>query len=351
MPWNRPTLPTIITRVATDMQSAMAGVNALLRRALLTIVGRTVSGATHGLYGHQVYLSKQMMLDQCDPDWLARWAAILGKPQNPATAASGPVTFTGNNTYTVDADTVIVRSDGWEYTLVADATISNGTVTGTIVATTPGAAGDCTAGMTLAFASPVAGINGTITVGAAGIGGGADVEAIDDWRARVIQRLANPPKAGTSSDYIEWALSVSGITRAWCYPMELGPGTVTVRFMTDDAPDGPFPDAAAVAAVQSYLNSVCPVDATIYAFAPIAQPLNPIIHLTPDSAAKRTAVTASLNDLLARESTPGATIPLSHFEDAIGNTVGITDYVLTNPNGPVVAPTGYMTTLGTITWQ
>lgn len=351
MPWSRPTLATLITRVATDIQSAISGVNALLRRALLTVVGRAVAGATHGLYGHQVWLSKQMMLDQCDPDWLARWAAILGRPQNPAVASTGPVIFAGTDTYTVSAGAVITRSDGWEYTLDADATISNGTSSGTITSTTVGADGDCTAGMTLTLASPVAGVNSSLTVDTAGIGGGADIEDIDDWRARVINRLSDPPKAGTSNDYVEWAESVSGITRAWCYPMELGPGTVTIRFMTDDAPDGPFPDAAAVAAVQAYIESVCPVDATIYAEAPIALPLNPGIHLIPDSTANRAAVTDSLNDLLMRESIPGATIPLSHFEDAIGDTVGVNDYVLSSPVGAVVAPTGYMTTLGTITWQ
>jgi uncharacterized phage protein gp47/JayE len=351
MPWSRPALATLITRVATDMQSAMSGVNAFLRRAMLTITGRAVAGAAHGLYGHQVYMANQLMLDKCDADFLARWAAILGKPRNAAKASTGPVIITGNNAMTVDAGTILIRSDGWEYTFNADATIANGTVSGTITATTAGASGDCTAGMTLTFASPVAGVNASVTVGTAGIGGGADVEDIEDWRARVIQRLSDPPKAGTSSDYIEWAESVSGVTRAWCYPKELGPGTVTVRFMTDDAPDGPFPDTAAVAAVQAYINSVCPVDATVTVVAPIALPLNPSIHLIPDTAANRTAVTTSLSDLLARESTPGATIPLSHFEDAIGNTVGVTDYVLSNPVGAVVAPTGYMTTLGAITWQ
>ena len=351
MPWARPTLATLITRVASDMQSAMSGVNALLRRALLTILGKAIAGATHALYGHQVYLSKQMMLDQCDVDWLARWAAILGKPRNPAVSANGSVILVGNNGMIVPAATVLTRSDGWEYTLNADAVIANGTASVNVTATTAGAGGDCTAGMTLSFASPVVGVNASATVDVNGIGGGADVEDVEFWRARVIQRLSDPPKAGTSSDYVEWAESVSGVTRAWCYPKELGAGTVTIRFMTDDAPDGPFPDAAAVAAVLAYIQSVCPVDATPYVFAPVPLPLNPGIHLVPDSAANRLAVTNSLNDLLARESIPGATIPLHHFEGAIENTVGVADFTLVSPIGPIVAPTGQMTTLGVISWQ
>lgn len=351
MPFARPTLATLIQRIAADLQSYLAGTNPFLRRMLLTVMGRVQGGAVHGLYGHQQWIADQVMVDKCDADTLARWANILGKPQEPAVAASGPVTCIGTETTVIPAGTVLVRSDNTQYITSADATITGGTASPTVVASMAAAAGDCAAGMSLTFASPVAGINATATVGAAGIGGGADLENIDAWRARVIARLQTPPRAGTSSDYVDWAMDVPGITRAWCFPMELGPGTVTVRVMTDKAPDGPFADAAAVAAVLAYLQSVCPVDATPYVFTPTADPLNPTIHLVPDSAANRAAVTASLNELLTREAVPGGTIPLTHFEDAIGNSVGITDFVLTSPSAAVVEPIGSMTTLGAIAWD
>lgn len=248
------------------------------------------------------------------------------------------------------AGTVLTRSDGWEFASTADGTVTNGAVSVPVTATTAGADGDCAAGMTLAFVAPVAGVNANATVDANGIGGGADMEAVDDWRVRVLARLQTPPKAGTSEDYVEWALDVSGVTRAWAYPQELGPGTVTVRFMTDDAADGPFPDAASVAAVQAYLDSVAPVGCTPYAYAPVAAPLNPEIHIVPNTAALQSAVTASLSDLLLREAVPGGTIPLSHFNDVIGDTDGITDYTITSPGAAVVEPAGSMTTLGNITW-
>lgn len=350
MPASLPTLQTLIQRIATDLQSYLAGTNPFLRRMFLTVIGRVQAGAVHGLYGHQGWIAKQIMVDQCEADTLARWANILGKPQDQAVASSGQVVCAGSETTVIPAGTVLVRSDTTQYVTSADATITNGSATPMVVASVPAAAGDCPAGMTLTFASPIAGINATATVGAGGIGGGADVEGIDAWRARVLARLQMPPRAGTKSDYEEWALEVPGITRAWCSPMELGPGTVTVRVMTDNAPDGPFADATAVAAVLAYLQSVCPVDATPYVFTPTPDPLNPTIHLIPDSVANRAAVTASLNELLTLEAVPGGTIPLSHFEEAIGNTVGITDFVLTSPNAAVVAPTGSMTTLGAIAW-
>jgi len=350
MAFARPPLATLIARIRADLQAALQGTNAFLRRALISIVGVVQAGAVHGLYGFQQWIARQVMMDTCDADTLARWARILGKPQKAATAASGNLLCMGTNGTLIPADTTLTRSDGWTYTTTADSTIAGGTASVPLVAVTAGAAGDCDGGMTLNFASPIAGVNAVATVDASGLGGGADVEDVELWRGRVISRVQDPPKAGTSDDYVEWALEVAGITRAWPYPKELGPGTMTVRVMTDYAPDGPFPDAAAVAAVQAYLDSVAPVGCTPYAYAPMAHALNPEIHIVPDTAANRTAVTNALSDLLLREAQPGGTIPRTHFADAIGDTIGITDYAITTPADDVVEATGYMTTLGAITW-
>lgn len=350
MPFQRPSLATLIGRIAADLQSALPGTNPFLRRALIAVLGRTNAGAVHGLYGYQQWIADQILMDTCDADVLTRWGYILGVPRKAAAAASGNVVFTGTTGVVVPTATVVARSDGWEFATTADGTLVNGMVSIPVAASTAGANGDCAAGMTLVCVSPVAGVNANVTVDVAGIGAGADTEAVDDWRLRVLARVQQPPKAGTSDDYIEWALEVAGVTRAWAFAQELGAGTMTVRFMTDDAIDGPFPDAAAVTAVQAHLDDVAPVGCTPYVYAPIAAPLNPEIHIVPDTAALRTSVTTALADLLLREAVPGGTIPLTHFTDAIGDTDGIADYVLTTPNAAVVEPTGSMTTLGAITW-
>ena len=350
MPFNRPTLGTLIGRIAADLQSALPGTNPFLRRALITILGSTEAGAVHGLYGYQQWIANQIMMDTCDADVLARWGGILGVPQKAASRASGNVVFTGTSGTVVPTGTALTRTDGWTFTTTADGTLLNSSVSIPVVAATAGADGDCAAGMALACVSPVAGVNANATVDTAGIGDGADTELVDAWRLRVLARVQTPPKAGTSEDYVAWALEVPGVTRAWAYPQELGAGTVTVRVMTDAAADGPFPDAATVAAVQAQLNNVAPVGCTPYAYAPIAAPLNPIIHIAPDTTVLRASVTVSLADLLLREATPGGTIPLSHFADAVGEVDGITDYDLTTPSAAVVEPSGSMTTLGAITW-
>ncbi|MCP1375400.1 baseplate J/gp47 family protein [Dyella lutea] len=350
MSFNRPSLATLIDRIATDIASRLPGTGARLRRAMTTILGRAQAGAVHGLYGHQEWIAKQILVDTCDEDVLARHAAIWKVPRKAPVAANGPIQVAGDEGDVVPAGTSLTRGDGTEYTTDADATIVGGVATANVTATVAGVAGDAVANTALSFVAPIAGINANATVAAAGIGGGADVEDLEAWRARLLTRIQQPPKGGTSSDYLEWALSVSGVTRAWVYPQELGIGTITVRFVTDNAPGGLIPDVPTVTAVQDYIDSVRPVTADVTVVAPTASPLDLTIQLTPDTVAVRDAVTAELADLINREASPGGTILLSHINEAISIAAGETDHVLTVPAANVVEATGAMTTLGVITW-
>jgi len=350
MAFARPTLATLISRIASDIGSRLPGAMAMLRRAMTTIIGRALAGAVHGLYGHQEWIARQILVDTCDEDTLARHAAIWGVPQKAASQANGPVAIVGIDGSTLPAGNAFMRGDGTEYVTQADATIVAGIASVNVTAVVAGAAGDAVSGTALTLAAPVAGINSVASVDIAGIGGGADVEDVEAWRARVIARIQQKAKGGTSEDYIEWAESVAGVTRAWCYAKELGLGTITVRFVTDNAPGGLIPDGATVTAVQNYIDSVCPVDADVTVLAPVADPLAFTLHLVTDSADIRAAVQAELQDLIARAAVPGGTLLITDIEEAIKTAEGVTDYVLTTPAANVVEPTGSITTLGVITW-
>lgn len=350
MPFNRPSLATLIDRIASDIASRLPGTVARLRRAMTTILGRAQAGAVHGLYGRLEWIARQILPDTCDEDVLARQAAIWKVPRKAASAATGPVVITGVDGSVAPAGTALTRGDGTEYFTAADATIVAGTATVTVTASTAGAIGDAVANTQLSFVAPIAGIDSTATVDAPGIGAGADVEDIEAWRARLLNRWQQPPKGGTSSDYKEWALEVAGVTRAWVYPKELGLGTVTVRPVTDGAPGGLIPDAPTIAAVQAHIDSVRPVTGETIVVAPTASPLDFNITLTPDTVEVRNAVQAELADLVAREAEPGGTILWSHLNEAISIAAGETDHVLNSPAANVVEATGAITTMGVITW-
>ena len=126
---------------------------------------------------------------------------------------------------------------------------------------------------------------------------------------------------------------------------ELGLGTVTVRFMTDDTTADGIPDGASVAAVQALIDQEDrrPVTADVTVVAPVAKPLDLVISgLTPASAEVQAAVIANLTDLLRREASPGATILLSHIREAISIAAGEHDHVLVSIAG--AAPADFETT-------
>ncbi len=135
------------------------------------------------------------------------------------------------------------RGDGFAYITSVDAVVDGtGAVTAPIVATVPGAAGNAAAGIGLTLGTAVTGITSAGTASTV-ITGGADQETDDDLRACMLFAYANPPAGGSQTDYVQWALAVPGVTRAWCTPCGVGAGTVLVQFMMDlaEAASGGFP--------------------------------------------------------------------------------------------------------------
>lgn len=348
MAFARPTLAELINRSITDIQSRMPGVDATLRRSNLNVLSRVLAGGVHGLYGFIDWLSRQVIYDTAEAEYLERWASIWGVSRIPASFATGSVTFSGTNGAVIPAGTELQRADGALFTVDADATIAAGTATAAITAFDAGQAGNADTGAVMTLSTPIAGVNATATAGV--LSGGADAETDDALRGRFIARIQNPPHGGAAHDYEAWALAVAGVTRAWVYPEELGAGTVTVRFVRDND-DSIIPDAGEVASVQAYIDNLRPVTADVTVAAPIADPLDfTFSSISPNTAAVKAAVEAELADLISREAEPGGMLYLSHIRAAISAAVGETNYVLTSPSADVAAATGYITTLGALVW-
>ncbi|MDP2153796.1 MAG: baseplate J/gp47 family protein [Methylotenera sp.] len=364
MAWFRPTLESLIKRNQADIESSIDGVDAKVRRKNLNIIAKMVSALAHGLYGNLAYNVKQIFHDTADTENLRRHASLwLDVPLKEASYAVGPVVLLGTNGVLVEADTVLIRADGVEYSTDAEATISAGQAVVNVTALTPGQTSNAVAGTVLSLASPIAGINGSATVDAAALTGGADEESDISLSNRVGMRIKNPPHGGANHDYIAWALEVSGVTRAWVYPQELGGGTVTVRFVRDDDASL-IPDAAEVLVVQNHIDDSRPTTADVSVVAPIASPLDFTLSVTPNTDAVKAAVISELTDLLRRESIPAGTIPanlipkgvipgkllISHIREAISLAAGETNYNMTSPVADVEVTTGHMITLGNFTW-
>ena len=346
--YSRPALSDLINRTLADITSRLPDPNTL-RRSDAAVYARALAGVAQGLYGYIDWLSRQLIYDTADSDILERWASIWGITRNAAQAATGSVTFTGSNGAPIPAGTVMAAYDGVLYETTGAASISGTSVVVAVQDVTAEAAGNRLSGQTFTLQTPLSGISASVAAGA--MTGGADIETDISLRSRLLARIAQPPQGGDSNDYIEWATSVPNVTRAWVFSNALGAGTVLVNFMMDNTYSNGIPLSGDVTNVQYYINGVRPVTAAVTVAAPVAAPLNFVFSsITPNNSAVQAAVTAELSSLILRESSPGGTILLSHINDAIGVAAGLNDFTLTSPAANVVASSGQITTMGTITW-
>lgn len=348
MPFTRPTLAELVDRVQQDFVSRLELAGAVLRRSLVFVLSRVQAGAAHMLYGYLDWLARQLFADTSEREFLLRQASLYGLQPTPADFAQAEVALVGTNGSVAPAGSVLLRSDGAEYTLDADATISGGTATAQATASLAGATYTLTPGVVLTFQSPQAGIDATGTVSTS-LQDGVDEEDTEAFRTRFLERLRQAPQGGATNDYVAWAKEVPGVTRVWVAPLELGVGTVVVRFVRD-GDMSLIPDAGEVAEVQAYIDERRPVTAAVTVLAPTEAPLALTISVEPDTVAVRAAVEAELTDLLERTAEPGGTVLVSQLQTAIGTAEGVTDFTLVSPVGNVTYTAGQLPVLGTITW-
>lgn len=352
MPFARPTLTEIIDRIIADISSRVVGVDgAVLRRSLLGIIGRAEAGAAHQLYGYIDWVARQAIPDTAEAEYLERWASIWNITRKAATFASGSVTFTGSNGTIIPDGTVVQRQDGVQFATQGDGTIASGTATVPVLAVTAGELGNTAVALALILLSPIAGVQSSAVVAAGGITAGDDVESDARLLERLLLRIQTPPQGGSAADYLQWALEVPGVTRAWVYPLQMGLSTVTVLFVTDDDPDGIIPDAGKVAEVQAHIEVERPVTAEVFVAAPIADALTMTIKISPNTAAVRAAVTAELEDLISRDAEPGQPLLLSRLREAVSIATGELNNQIVTPTANVTHATGHMAVLGTITFN
>lgn len=359
MAFNRPTLPALVARIEADFISRLQLRGAPLRRSMIRVLARVLAGAAHMLHGHLEYLGRQLFPDQSDDEFLIRQASLYGIAKNAPTFARAEVDFAGTNGAVIPAGSALLRSDGERYTTDADATISSGVASATVTAITAGARQTLTPAVALSFESPISGVNSTAYTADGGgfYQDGTDEESTEELRTRLLARLTNPPQGGSSADYVAWAKSVGGVTRVWVSPLELGPGTVVVRFTRDDDGGPIIPDAGEVAAVQAVLNTEKPVHAHVTVAAPISDTTGiSMLRIAPNTAAIRDAVTSAVRDLILRRATPqGTTIFLSEFQAAIGAVAGLSHFRVdtfsrTGDSSDQVYTVGNLPVFGSITF-
>jgi uncharacterized phage protein gp47/JayE len=352
MPYNKPTLAQLRNRAASEVETRLPEVDPRLRRTVIHVIICIIAGMTYELFGYLDYILRQVFPNSAETEYLEKWGEVWGISRKLATFADGYVHITGTPGTTLYVGTELRRSDGAIY-LVADSVIisTDGFVDAECRAEKVGVTYNADAGVKLSFVSPVDGINSEAVITDEGITGGTEREQDEPYMLRILARIQNPPQGGSVTDYIQWALSVPGVTRAWCYPVEMGPGTVTVRFMMDNTYNDGVPHEADITKVYDYISDPVrkPATADLYVTAPIAYTVDHVIaELVPDTPEVRDAISEELKDMYRREVAPGGTVYVSKIWDAVNLAVGTDHFKLVAPADDMVMLPGAIPVMGNV---
>lgn len=385
MPFARPALDELRARIKQDLINKLAGANPALRVNNLRVFAEVEAGTTHLLYGRLQWSFEQLFPDTASREYLIQWASIWGIKKSPATRAAGPVqavAVTGSSVF--DGDLLQLEGGQVRFRVRGSVNEAGGFVNFTAEALEYGALGNLPAGTTLRFLTARTGIAPVATVMGAGITGGAPEDTDEELLIALLNRIQKPPHGGNANDYVVWMFEVSGVTRAWSYPLERGLGTVVCRFMMDDVraigvpgePQGNngIPTNGDCQVVWEHIDIERPVTADLgpdesldmvpppgpgvpipwgwgYIFPawPKAEPVT-IALLDPDTPEIRAAIETELRDLMRHEPEPGMTLLRDQYVLAVGNTPGVRRFSLLAPAADVTTQPGEIVVLGPVSF-
>lgn len=266
-----------------------------------------------------------------------------------AAAATGSISGMGQAGLTYPAG-VRYLSGGVSYlTTAAFTAAGDGTFTALVQAEATGAATNRDAGATLTLADPslYPTLSDTATVATAGLGGGAEIEDREAFRARILARKGKPPQGGALPDYERFALEVPGVVKAWAYPFTGGIGSIAVFFLFADRPNL-IPTLADAAVVQEHIDAkrLIRVDDAV-AQVPVEDPVAiTIADLAVDTDEVRAAIAANLDAMFFARCRPGVAadpfvLSRSWISEAISAAAGEDSHTLVSPSGDLTFPASY----------
>ena len=255
MPFDRPTIDEIDANQRADIVSRLPGTDPLLRRSYIGALSRSMAGGLHELYGFIQWIARSGFPRHRRGRRTSALGCDLGPHSGSRCKGRGRDSSRGHGGRSRSGEhgVALGRRRGLPIVgRVRHAAAEEGNID--VEAVVAAGGGNAEVGVILGVITPIVGLVSTANVSTA-LAGGADIESDASLRARLLQRIQNPPRGGTSEDYEFWSLTAHpDVTRAWTRPNTPAIGQVTVYFMTDDATADGVPNAATETTVDDYIQ-------------------------------------------------------------------------------------------------
>lgn len=164
---------------------------------------------------------------------------------------------------------------------------------------------------------------------------GADEETDDALRARFYEKVRRPATSGNAYHYRQWALEVPGVGDAKVFPLDAGPGTVTVLIVDSDRKI----NTSLESTVSEYMETVRPIGASVTISSPSAHTVSVSANVLLDGTKTmdevlvifKTNLAAQLNEMVFTE----YRVSYAKVGSLLLNTEGVQDYEDLKMNGTV----------------
>lgn len=369
MAWVTPSLQAVITSVVRAFNAELPGADAALARNNLAPSAKVFGAGLHGVHVFADYAARQAFVLTCDADNLDRHGAQMKPPvpRKQTSFAGGPVTVTSVAGATVPSGaTLLGAASGLQYRVTVGAVIPPaGSAAISVQAVISGSDGNIDPAGALVAGAGVSGLV-TAEAGTDGVTGGADAEADDLYRRRLLFARAFPDHAGALPDYKRYATAVAGCTRVFIDQGGLGRSTLILYPLFDALPDSGIgsPGDLLRVANEIALRRAGGTLVAVRAPTPVAVPIT-ITGLAPATPEVRLAAEQEIRYAFARNSrvsglseshpsmdflaTP-ATFSRSWIWQAVANATGEERHIVTLPAADIVLAPGEMAVPGVVTW-
>lgn len=269
-----PTTKDISDNIIAQLEASLNQTIPLLPKSFLRVLAKALAGVFVLLYKYGGFMFLQVFVRTASANEttvngqvvtpLIEWGRLIGVGDPvPATNAELLIdVVVENQTGTLASGTQLVNTDnGVTYITIGAVALTAPTVQATIRAVSDqaggggaGAIGNLDPGSVVSFANPLANVNRNATVNTQVVTG-ANAEATEVYRQRVIDRFQKRPQGGAYADYELWGEEVAGILNVYPYTSDC-PGQVDVYVEATPESSGDPDGIPTNAQLQAVLDSI-----------------------------------------------------------------------------------------------
>ncbi|MBB4956242.1 putative phage protein gp47/JayE [Agrobacterium vitis] len=377
MTWSIPSAKTILARIAASAETGLLSIKPEASSAAISRAVRSTKGVFAQIFGavapelsevhdHIAWWGRQYMPDSADDEaMILRHASIWGIEQRAAKTAVGTVLIAGTAGAVLASGITLTASNSVAYITTAGGTISaGGTLTVAAKAVEAGDDGNLEAGVKLSITEANSDIT-SVTVATA-FSGGADAETPEDMQVRTLERIREPPKGGSATDYKAWVGEIADVYAVSVVEDWIGRGSLGIVIVMADENGNPrVPTDAELADIGAYLGAqgsqtgVRPVTARVIPVAGVLVEVPVSVRLRPDTTTTRAAVTEAFARFIktigdedddTNTSPIGAVIEPSRISEVISAAEGEYGHDLAVPASKYTLASNQCPIVGTITW-